>query len=55
MGAGHPLKEFSRTRVAEPVVAEEEATYRRPKRNRRNDWHRAVGPGRHALPLRPFS
>jgi hypothetical protein len=31
---------FSETRVAEPVVAEEEATCRRPKRNRRNDWHR---------------
>jgi hypothetical protein len=27
-----------------PVVAEEEATCRGPKRNRRNDWHRSHGP-----------
>jgi hypothetical protein len=31
--------------VAEPVVAEEEARCRRPKRNRRNDSHRSRGPG----------
>jgi hypothetical protein len=34
----------SETRVAEPVVAEEEAPCRRSKRNRRNDWHRSRGP-----------
>jgi hypothetical protein len=37
-----------------PVVAEEEATCRGPKRNRRNDWHRSHGPrARHvtAAPL----
>jgi hypothetical protein len=27
-----------------PVVAEEEATCRGPRRNRRNDWHRSHGP-----------
>jgi hypothetical protein len=31
---------FPGTRVAEPVIAEDEATCLRPKRNRRNDWLR---------------
>jgi CheY-like chemotaxis protein len=46
---------FSESRVAKPVVAEEVATCRRPKRHRRNDWHRAVGPKARLQPLRPFS
>jgi hypothetical protein len=37
-------RRFSETRVAEPVIAEEEATCRRQKRKRRNDWHRSRGP-----------
>jgi hypothetical protein len=46
---------FFEARVAEPVIAEEEATRRRPKRQRRNDWLRAMGPGRIAPPLRSCS
>jgi hypothetical protein len=46
---------FFGTRVAEPVIAEEVATGRRPQRNRRNDWLRAMGPECHPSPVRPFS
>jgi hypothetical protein len=34
---------FSGPRVAEPVIYEEEATRRGPKRYRRNGWHRSRG------------
>jgi hypothetical protein len=40
---------FSETRVAEPVIAEGGVTCRRPKRSRRNGWHRSRGSRRHAL------
>jgi hypothetical protein len=43
----------SGTRVAEPVIAEEVATYRRPKGNRRNDWLRV--PWASAAPHRRFA
>jgi hypothetical protein len=37
------FRRFSETGVAEPVVAQEETRIRRPKRDRRNDWHRSRG------------
>jgi hypothetical protein len=47
---------FSGTRVAEPVIAEEETTDRRPKRDRRNDWLRVPwAPGVPRPPVCPFS